>query len=511
MKYWKIICLLCFLIAALSSSAQKKEVGARPNIIVICADDLGWKEVSAFGNTRIKTPHIDSLGIRGTRFTQAYACAPICSPGRAGLLTGRYQNRFGFEFLVPENLKDSSSRPVQAKHLVVNNNVGKFSLNGLVEPGVDPESFRILNSGIPETEITLAEALKSNGYTTGIVGKWHLGESEGFYPTENGFDYFYGCLGWGTMYAEETDNNVISKPRFFERYLFPETRAGIFNIVRNKDSVQETRYLTDAFADEAVKFISTNKNKPFFLYLPFNAVHDPLQAKKEDFDATPKDLDSSIRIQLAMTKNLDDAVGKIIATLKALKIEDNTIVFFTSDNGGPTYFKTVDNSPLKGGKLSHFEGGIRVSYFIQYPSKIPAGKVYNKVVSNLDIFSTAMAAANAVMPDKRQLDGVNLIPYVNGANTAAPHDELCWRNGYSKAIRKGDWKLYMNDRKGVQYLYNLKDDSSETTDLSEQHPEKVKELLEDFKKWEEKTVKPSWQNIRNVLLPVGDDYFYFPI
>ncbi len=511
MKQFRIIGVLFFLTAAFSSFAQKKEAVSRPNIIVICADDLGWKETSAFGNTRIKTPHIDSLGIRGTRFSQAYSCAPICSPGRAGLLTGRYQNRFGFEFLTPENLKDSSRPGAIPAHRIKNNNVGNFTLNGLVEPGVDPESFKKLNSGIPETEITLAEALKSNGYATAIIGKWHLGENDGFYPTQNGFDYFYGCLGWGTMYTEESDTSVISKPRFFERYLFPETRAGIFNIVRNKEAVKETKYLTDAFGDEAVQFISNNKNKPFFLYLPFNAVHDPLQAKKEDFDATPSNLDSSIRIQLAMTKNLDDNVGKVMTALKALHLDNNTIVFLTSDNGGPTYFKTVDNTPLKGGKLSHFEGGIRVSYFIQYPGKIPAGKVYDNPVSNFDIFSTAMAAANAKMPDDRKLDGVNLIPYVNGKDTSKPHNILCWRNGYSKAIRKGDWKLYMNDRKGVQYLYNLKKDKSETTDLSQQHPEKVKELLLDFKKWEEQMVKPSWQNIRNVLLPVGDDYFYFPI
>ncbi len=510
MKLVKIISILNFLIVATSSFAQKKPVATKPNIIVICADDLGWKETSAFGNTRIKTPHIDSLGVRGTRFSQAYACAPICSPGRAGLLTGRYQNRFGFEFLTPENL-DDSSRSISGKHRVVNNNVGNFTLNGMVEPDVDPESFKPVHSGIPETEITLAEALKDNGYATAIIGKWHLGEDDAFNPTQNGFDYFYGCLGWGTMYAEEDDTTVISKPRFFERYLFPETRAGIFNIVRNKDSVKETKYLTDAFADEAIKYISTNKDKPFFLYLPFNAVHDPLQAKKEDFDATPTDLDSSIRIQLAMTKNLDDNVGKVMAALKSLHLDDNTIVFFTSDNGGPTYFKTVDNSPLKGGKLSHFEGGIRVSYFIQYPGKVPAGKVYDNPVSNLDIFSTAMAVANAKMPDGRKLDGVNLIPYINGTDTSKPHNILCWRNGYSKAIRKGDWKLYINERKGVKYLYNLKDDAGESTDLSKQFPDKLKELQKDLSNWEAQMVAPMWKNVRNVLLPVGDDYFYFPI
>lgn len=510
MKFIKLITRLYLLIVATSLFAQKKPVATKPNIIVICADDLGWKETSAFGNTRIKTPHIDSLGITGTRFSQAYACAPICSPGRAGLLTGRYQNRFGFEFLTPENLGDSS-RSISGLHRVVNNNIGNFTLNGMIEPGVDPESYKTVHSGIPETEITLAEALKDNGYATAIIGKWHLGEDDAFNPTQNGFDYFYGCLGWGTMYAEEDDTNVISKPRFFERYLFPETRAGIFNIVRNKDSVKETRYLTDAFADEAVQYISINKNNPFFLYLPFNAVHDPLQAKKKDFDATPTNLDSSVRIQLAMTKNLDDNVGKVMAALKALHLDDNTIVFFTSDNGGPTYFKTVDNSPLKGGKLSHFEGGIRVSYFIQYPGKIPAGKVYDDPVSNFDIFSTAMAVANAKMPDNRTLDGVNLIPYVNGADTGKPHNILCWRNGYSKAIRKGDWKLYINERKGVKYLYNLKDDASESTDFSKQFPDKVKELQKDLSNWEAQIVSPMWKNVRNVLLPVADDYFYFPI
>ena len=479
-----------------------------PNVIIIYADDLGWNGVHAYGNKQVETPHIDALAAEGVRFTQAYATAPICSPSRAGLLTGRYQQRFGFEFLVPSeiethitdaNLKEAIKQATAARKEVAEK--------------VDENTYKQVHKGLPTTEITFANVFKDAGYATTIIGKWHLGEQKEFQPQNRGFENHLGFLSWGSIYTSVANKDVLTRSYHFHLPQSKSTkREGSLVLVRNGKEEVDTSYITDRFADEAVRFIDNHKAKPFLLYLPLTTPHDPFQAKKSDFDAITTEKDTVKRIYLAMIKSLDDAVGRITAKLKETGLDQNTIIIFGSDNGGASYTKQMSNAPLKGGKLSHFEGGIRVPLIIKYPKGVPAGKVYERPVSNLDYFPTIVAAAGLKLPNSKSYDGVNLLPYINSADTSRPHETLFWRNGYSKAIRKGDWKLYVNDRAKKTLLYNLAADISESKDLSKAHPDKLKELQEALRTWESELPQPSWPSKRSVpLLELEDASYYFPI
>ncbi len=486
---------------------QLVPAATKPNIIVILADDLGYSDLASFGNPVVKTPNIDALGKEGVRFTQAYSSAPICSPSRAGLITGRYQQRFGFEFLVPQD-QGAQPTPQQLQQFAsFQKQVGSFP-----EEGVDVETFAKIGKGLPATEISLASLLKQNGYKTAIVGKWHMGETEGFYPQQRGFDYHFGFYSGLSLYAPESNPAVVDKHL---PWALSESvawhRNGSNRIVRNNVTVDEKQFLTDKFADEAISYIEQNKNNPFFLNLPFNAPHDPLQAKQSDFDLYPQVTDSTKRVYYGMITGLDNAIGRIHKRLKELGLDQNTLIVFTSDNGGATYTRATDNKPLRGGKLSHFEGGYSVPFFIKYPGKVPAGKVYDLPVSNLDIFATTTAVAGVNLPTDREYDGVNLLPYISNQKADRPHQTLFWRSGYSKAIRKGDFKLYINERNKKQLLFDLSKDRSETTDLAQANPTKVKELLEELKKWESKLQQPTWPNRTNSTIDVNGEKYFFPI
>lgn len=488
---------------------QLAAAAKRPNVIVILADDLGYNDLSSFGNTVLQTPNIDSLGIEGTRFTQAYSSAPICSPSRAGLVTGRYQQRFGFEYLVPQ----SDGKPVNPadyqKFIQQAEKTGSF----LEQLTISRQEFAAIPKGLPSTEISIGELFKRNGYNTAVIGKWHLGETAGFEPQKRGFDYHYGFYSGLTLYAPEGTPGIVDWHlpwALSERAAWH--RNGSNGLVRNNQPIVEDKeFLTDKFADEAIAYIEKNKDKPFFLYLPFNAPHDPFQAKKSDFDKYASVKDTTVRVYYGMITGLDNAIGRINHKLKQLGLDKNTLVVFTSDNGGATYTRATDNKPLRGGKLSHFEGGINIPFFIKYPGKVPAGKEYNLPVSNLDIFSTAAAVAGLELPKDVEYDGTNLIPFVTGAKTTRPHDVLFWRNGYSKAVRKGDWKLYVNTRNQKLLLYDLSKDRSETTDLSAQHPELVKELQSALDQWEHKVKSPTWPNTFNSAITINGEKYFFPI
>lgn len=479
----------------------------KPNIIVIYADDLGWNQLSCYGNTKIKTPNIDALAAQGVRFTQAYATAPICSPSRMGLLTGRYQQRFGAEFLVPELHPPVLNAPLQEKISQ------ERKARGTTFDKVDTALYKQLQKGIPTSEILISQLMKQQGYTTGAIGKWHAGESEGLQPWKRGFDYYYGTLTWGSIYASMKDPLILSKSYYYHTMNSEDTvRHGSIDIVRNGVVVNEKEYITDKFTEEAIGFIDKNKSKPFFLYLPFTAVHDPFQAKRSEFDKITTATDTTERIYLAILKSLDDAVGKIMAKLKEEGLDKNTIIFFGSDNGGASYSGQMTNAPLRGGKQSDFEGGIRVPLIVRYPGVITEGTVYDKPVSNLDIFATSVRVADAKLPAGITYDGVNILPYVNGANNTAPHPVLFWRSGYSKAVRKGDWKLYINERANTSLLYNIADDLEEKHDLSASNQEKLNELLNDLKAWESQLHAPLWPFIVSELpADIKDSNFYFPI
>jgi arylsulfatase A-like enzyme len=429
--------LLFTLIATLAFVIPHRAFSAQPNIIIFLADDLGYADIGVNGCKDIPTPHIDSLAKNGVRFTDGYATHSVCSPSRAGLMSGRYQHRFGFE-----------------------HNSG-------------PERFAAENFGLPRSEPTLAERLKAAGYATGMVGKWHIGFTEGLRPHERGFDFHYGFLSGARSY--EPDNPRENDP-----------------IIRNGVVVKdEKEYLTDAFARESVAFLDRSKDKPFFLYVAFNAVHSPMEAPDRYAGRFP-DLTGTRRTYAGMLAAMDDAVGRVLTKVRDLGQEENTLVFFYSDNGGPTPQTTSRNDPLRGFKGQFYEGGIRVPFLAQWKGKLPAGAVYREMVMGFDCHATALAAAGVPLPTDKPLDGVNLLPFLTGGNKGHPHDQLFWRAGDKHATRMGDWKL-LQERGGEAQLFNLKDDIGEMTDLAAKEEAKLKELQAAYAAWEKQMMPAQWR------------------
>jgi len=409
-----------------------------PNILLILADDLGYGELSVQGCQDIPTPHIDSLAAYGVRFTNGYVSCPICAPTRAGLLTGRYQQRFGFE----------------------------------TNPG--PEQFADPKFGLPREEATLAERLKGLGYVTGLFGKWHLGYQPELQPTQRGFDEFFGFLSGANNYLAEKRRNRRNP------------------LLRGTEPVVENEYLTDAFAREAVSFIERHRAHPFFLYLPFNAVHAPLEATDTYTARFPAITDPKRRTFAGMIAALDDAVGRVLTKLRELKLEEDTLIFFLSDNGGPTPQTTSGNGPLRGTKGQVYEGGIRVPFLVQWKGHLPAGQVCPHPVIALDLHPTALAAAGGAVAPEWKLDGVDLLPYLKGEKQGPPHDTLYWRFQQQRAIRQGDWKL-VQSRRGMEWeLYHLGEDIGEQHNLADKRPDRVKELREAWQAWNAELMEPQW-------------------
>lgn len=411
----------------------------KPNVIVFLCDDVGYGEFGFQGNKEIPTPHIDSIARDGVRFTSGYVAATYCSPCRAGLLTGRYPTRFGHEF----------------------NGGGPKGLNG--------------NFGLSLNETTIAQRLKGLGYATACVGKWHLGNRPQYQAVDRGFDEFYG---------------TVANTPFFNPPNFIDSRKSR-EITAIKDS---SFYSTDAYASRAVEWIGSQKDKPFFLYFAFNAQHAPLQAPKKYLDRFPEVKEEKRKIFCAMMSAMDDAVGKVLEQVKAMEQEQNTLIFFLSDNGGPTRATTSKNGPLRGFKMTTLEGGTRVPFVMSWKGKVPGGKVYDQPILNLDILPTAVAAAGGTIDPAWKLDGVDLVPYLKGETSKPPHSTLYWRFGKQWAIRHGDWKLGANNLDGVDQprLFHLKEDIGETRDLTRDHPEKVAELKSLWDAWNKEQAPASW-------------------
>ncbi len=428
-----------------------------PNIVVIVADDMGYADIGIHGCKDIPTPNIDALARAGVRFTDAYVSGPYCSPTRAGLMTGRYPQRFGHEF-----------------------NIG----------GMVPAHRQI---GLPLDEVTIADRLRAAGYHTALVGKWHLGVQGRFWPDKRGFDEFFGFLSGSHGYNDPT----------------PKTNP-IFDVDKNgRRIVEKLPYLTDAFADRAVDFISREKSQPFFLYVAFNAVHEPTEPNDKYLARFPNIANAKRRNYAAVLSAMDDAIGRIVEALRAENIEDNTLLIFFNDNGGPLppppdSWNGSSNAPLRGRKGEMWEGAIRVPFIIGWKGHLPEGKIYSKPIIQLDVLPTALAAAGIQVQPQWKLDGVNLIPFLTGKTKGSPHESLYWRTGSIKAIRKGDWKLVkmrysrdeedpavLSDLSGVE-LYNLKNDISETKNLASKHPQKVEELKGAWQQWNRQLAKPGW-------------------
>lgn len=413
-------------------SSSDKGNKNKPNIIVILIDDAGYADFGFMGSKDLQTPEIDKLAASGTIFTDAHTSSTVCSPSRAGIMSGRYQQRFGFEC----------------------NGTGN-------------------HSGLDTTEITIADALKANNYKTIAIGKWHLGDVEKYRPNKRGFDEFYGFLEGSRHYFY--NEKVDDKPK--------DPHA----LMHNNKQVKFDGYLTDVFGDAAVNYIDQFKNQPFFMYLSFNAVHTPMQAKETDlekFKGHPR------QMLAAMTWSLDENIGKITRKLAQENLLENTIIFFLSDNGG-AHNNQSSVYPLKGWKGNEFEGGHRVPFVLSWKGHLPKGKTNDKLTSSLDIYATSLAVAGGKNPIEKPLDGVNLIPFVNGQNANAPHEMLFWRKDEDAAVRIGDYKLIALKNYGT-VLYNLKNNIIETADLSKSDSLKSIELNNALKNWESKMVQPLW-------------------
>jgi arylsulfatase A-like enzyme len=439
------LCTALFLVVTcvLAPLCHAEESARRPNIVLILADDLGYGDIGVYGCKDVPTPHFDSLAENGVRFTNGYANHPVCSPSRAGLLSGMYQHRFGFE-----------------------HNSG-------------PPSYTAPNFGLPRSVPTLAEKLDAAGYATAMVGKWHIGFNEDLRPHARGFDYFYGFLNGA-------------------RSFFPDPK-GQGPLYRNDQQIEEeSDYLTDVFARESVAFIEKHKDEPFFLYLAFNAVHVPLEASKKYVDRFPDIADPNRKILAGMLSAMDDATGQVMDTLRRLDLEENTLVLFYSDNGGAPQKNFSLNTPLRGQKGQMFEGGIRVPFIIQWKGKIEAGSTYDQPVMGFDVHATALAAAGVKNTSDNPIDGKDLLPYLNGEAKGQPHDQLFWRAGTQHAARIGDWKL-VKQRRQPSMLFNLKDDIAEQHNLAAKMPDKLKELQAAYESWSDQMMDPQWirQDRRN--------------
>lgn len=426
-----------------------------PNVVVILADDLGYADLGCQGSREVRSPQIDSIAAHGIRFTAGYVSAPQCCPSRAGLVTGRYQNRFGFE----ANWHAS----VAAK------------------------------AGLPTTERTLGDYFRAAGYVTGMVGKWHLGDAEPMRPYNRGFDETFWHPNGGV--------------------LMPDPKTGVIgNLRRGPDPVRVAEYSTDAFGREAAEFIRRHQRQRFLLYLAFVPPHWPMEAKAEHLAQYADVKDLHRRTMLAMMASLDENVGRVLTTLRETGLEENTLVFFLSDNGGPTGAprtrpdagfefgqNTSRNDPCRGVKGDLLEGGIRIPFLVQWKGHLPAGGTYDQPVISLDILPTALAAAGLTAPPEARVDGVNLLPFLKAETQGVPHETLYWRFRFPPnqparhrwAIRQGDWKLVKNHLEPMA-LYNLAADVGETTNLAAEQPERARAMEAAWRRWDGELKEPLW-------------------
>ena len=424
--------------AAASSDARP------PNLLVLLADDMGYGDVGYHGCRDIPTPNIDALAARGVRFTDAYASAPVCSPSRAGFLTGRYQEKFGHEF--------------------------------------NPRR----EQGLPLSEKLISDRLRAAGYVTGLVGKWHLGSMPAQRPLSRGFDEFFGFLEGHSVYFDAT-------------------------VYRGTEEVKEPEYLTDAFAREAVSFVERHRGIPWFLFLSFNAVHDPMQGTQDRLARFRNIENGQRRIYAAMTVAMDEAIGRVLRALEKSGQAENTLLVFANDNGGPTLPGTTQNAssnaPLRGSKRTLLEGGIRVPLVLAWPGHLKSAS-YSSPVMLTDVTATLLKAAGVPSPGPDLADGVDLVPFIRGQRKEVPHPVLFWRSGGQAAIRKGDFKLVRYDsnadtRLGPNQpptgfkLYDLKNDIGETHDLIREQPERAAALEAEWEAWDRTLAQPLWRNSRD--------------
>jgi arylsulfatase A-like enzyme len=417
----------------------------RPNIVVIVADDLGYADLGFQGAKDIPTPHLDALAKDAVVCTNGYVSHPFCSPTRAGMLTGRYQQRFGHENNPRYDRSDTTA-------------------------------------GLPLNQVTLPETLRQAGYRTGIVGKWHLGATPDMHPMRRGFKEMYGFLGGGHDYFQQ---QLEGDPR---EYLIP--------VERNGKPERFEGYLTDNFNREAAAFVNrAQAGEPFFLYLAYNAPHTPVQVTEKYEDRLRAVSDEGRRRYGAMICAVDDGVGELRTALRARGLEKDTLIFFFSDNGGPTAVTKCSNHPLRGAKGQVYEGGIRVPFLVAWPGKLRSGQRYAQPVCSIDVFATAAALAGAKLPSDRAMDSVDLLPFLEGKKRGAPHERLFWRTGggASWAVREGRWKLVRFKDKPAE-LYDLDADIGESKDLASEQKAVAEKLWAHVETWNSQLIAPLFES-----------------
>jgi arylsulfatase A-like enzyme len=494
---------------AVTSADQRQ-----PNIILIIADDLGWNDISLNGggvaNGALQTPNINELAHNGVNFTQGYTADGTCAPSRAAIMTGRYGSRFGFESTpVPDGMStvmDALTEPTE------------FAPPMIFAGETDRLPFEEL--GMPNSEITIADMLKDAGYQTGHIGKWHLGRGEGMLPHQQGFDDalmmasgLYLPADDPSSVAAEQDSNAYNK------FLWSMMDyAASFN---GLDRFKPKGYITDYYTDEAVKFIETNKDRPFYLNLAHWAPHNPMQALKTDYDSLPEIKDHTQRVYAAMIKSLDRSVGRVTQALKDNGIEDNTMIIFVSDNGGTNMINVPDiNKPYRGWKVTFFEGGIRTPFFVKWPAQLEKGSKVANVVHHTDIFPTIAAAAGGTVPSDRKIDGKSLIAHGKGESSGKLHDALFWKHDHYQAVLSDGWKMQVSKRPGKTWLINLNQDPGEKNNIAEANPEKVKQLTALLTTHNSQLMAPAWTSVLDVPINIdkmdkegwaeGDEFVYYP-
>ena len=494
-----------------------------PNVVLILADDLGFNDISLHSGETLPsgaptTPNIDAIAAGGVAFRNGYAANAVCAPSRAALMTGRYSTRFGFEFTpfyrigvtIMDWMQQANPQPLPT----------------VIDHDLASQMPDIAGRGMPADEITLAETMQAAGYQTAHIGKWHLGGEGDARAERQGFD---DSLNMASGLYLPTDSeevvNATLEYSAIDKMVWASVRySAEFN---GGGQFEPSGYLTDYYTDEAVRVVEANRHRPFFLYLAHWAPHTPLQASRADYDAMAHIDDHPARVYAAMIHALDRGVGRVMTALRDNGLEENTLVIFTSDNGGARYLGLPDvNRPYRGFKLSLFEGGIHVPFFMQWPARIPAGAVVDSPVTHLDIFTTAAAAAGAALPEDRQIDGVDLLPHILGESPEPPHQSLFWREGHHQAVRHGDWKLTVGERETAngratkRWLFNLATDPTEQQDLAAQEPDKVAELQSLLDDHNAAQVEPLWPSVidgpqlidkteAEDYVP-GDEYVYWP-
>jgi len=490
----------------LQSIQQHGDDTIRPNVLLIVADDLGKHDISLYGHSPLETPHIDHLGRNGLVFAEAYATAAICAPSRAGLLTGRYQNRFGFE-----------SQPMQRyirnelEFLVFSHLIDTDEMRPIRSPDY-PTADNYAKQGLPISEITLGEIFQASGYETALIGKWHLGYGGDNHPLDFGFDHHYGFLEAFSLYAPEDDPGVVNHHHdlFWEKHIWRQQRSGPSAIQRDGEVIDERRYITDAIVEETQAFVASaqRKGKPFFAYLPFSAPHTPFQARRVDYESLANFSDQNQRVYLAMIRRLDWAVGELTRFLEQSGLTENTLIIFASDNGGAAYTKATDNGPLRDGKFTQFEGGLAIPMMMYWPGRIAPERVEEPVMLT-DVLPTLTHLLGLPLPTDRIIDGRDLLQSKRGSVLAKR--PLFWRSDFNRAVRFERWKLLHNKKTDSLHLFDLGQDIGERRNIAEQHPDVVKQLMALLDEWESELEPPRWPRVMDYFTDDEGEGLWFAI